>query len=304
MRILCFVLMVCGSVEALAQPQKIDVSFALRTDPPSQFLSPRFEERSGGHVSEGYPHFYRRYVFDNAKRVVFGYELLLTEQGPGTYLASFGPLILSLLELSVDPHPVVEAPSTIDRTEWIIQPLPAMPAPQIVHTGDAIGVELSVDDTTGVKLFDDIHVIPLGDPRVPSVSGTPRDFTAADEELRIFAPLVTINGTRQDAVPTSDAHGSLVWFYVPARGRFILSLLPRRNLDFKLAGEARGGAITLTVGRDSIKLECPISVVDQNAPYNLYVLHEPEWEPAAQEERGWFAMGSVNPRELGPLKKK
>jgi hypothetical protein len=138
------------------------------------------------------------------------------------------------------------------------------------------------------------------------VSGDARDFSAADAELQISQPRVTLNGAPQNTATRGAANvrGSLVWFYLPEHGRYILSLAPRPDLDFQKAGEVRGGAITFTVGDDSIQLECPTPIATGNAPYYLYVLHDPEWEPTAQAQKGQFAVGSVAPGELAALKRK
>jgi hypothetical protein len=82
-----------------------------------------------------------------------------------------------------------------------------------------------------------------------------------------------------------------------------LSLAPRPDLNFKLAGEVRGGAIAFSLGDDSIRLESPNPIATGDAPYNLYVLRDPEWEPTAQAQKGQFAAGSVSPGELAELKR-
>jgi hypothetical protein len=142
-------------------------------------------------------------------------------------------------------------------------------------------------------------------PTVPTVAGNPRDFSAADAELQLTQPRVTLNGAAQSTTGRMfSANGHLVWLYFPNHGRYVLSLAPRPDLDFKLAGEVRGGAVTFTLGEDSIKLECPIPIATGDSPYNLYVLHDPEWEPTAQAQKGQFALGSVDPGELAALRRK
>ena len=146
---------------------------------------------------------------------------------------------------------------------------------------------------------------PIANFPVPTVAGTARDFSAADAELQLLRPRVTLNGTIQSTSGAAPiVRGSLVWFYLPKRGRYVLSLASRPDLDFKLAGEIRGGAATLTRGNDSIKLECLAPIATGDAPYNLYVLYDPEWEPTAQAQKGQFATGSVAPGELAALKPK
>jgi hypothetical protein len=95
----------------------------------------------------------------------------------------------------------------------------------------------------------------------------------------------------------------LVWFYIPGRGRYILSLVPRPELEFHKAGEVRGGRITLTLNGDAITLECFSEIATGHAPYNLYVLRDSKWEPTAQAQKGQLAIGSVDAEELVMLKR-
>jgi hypothetical protein len=289
-----------------------------------------------GRSAAGGPSFSSRYVLDNVNHVMFGYELVLEEKQPGTYLATFGKLGITPLEISSEMAPRLppNAPSGLVRpprpinssnwSEWTTQPLPAIPEPRLVHPGDTISIDLFVDAVTGEKLIDDILIQPprtvrslaVGSPPalpaalanrpVPTVSGTAREFTAADAEMQLAQARVTLNGTPQSTIGRAapNARGSLVWFYLPNHGRYVLSLAPRPDLDFKKAGEVRGGTITFTVGNDSIKVECTNPIATGNAPYNLYVLHDPEWEPTAQAQKGQFAVGSVDPGELAALKRK
>ena len=80
-----------------------------------------------------------------------------------------------------------------------------------------------------------------------------------------------------------------MWLYLPGRGRYILSLVPRPELDFKVAGEFRGGKAALTVGTDLISLECNNEIAPGHAPYRLYILLDPLWEPTAQSQKGPLA---------------
>jgi hypothetical protein len=293
----------------------------LRTDPPSAILPRGLVSSYRGHANSG-ESFFTRILLDAANHVYFGYELILEEQQPGTYLATFGNLGLTPMEAAGSAGSKV--------AEWSMQALPAIPQPQVVHDGDKISIELMTDAATGEKLIDDIEIQPysrrtgggvfsvpnarLPNPfvapsrgaTVPTVDGIARDFSVADAEMRIAQPRVTVNGAPQSTVGrgSPSVTGSLVWFYLPGRGRYVLSLVPRPDLDFQKAGEVRGGAITFTLGNDTIKLECPNQIAAGNAPYNLYVLRDPEWEPTAQAQKGQFAAGSVDPGELAALKRK
>ena len=93
-----------------------------------------------------------------------------------------------------------------------------------------------------------------------------------------------------------------IWLYLPGRGRYVLSLAPRLGLDFKQSGEVRGGAITFAVDGDSIRLESFIPFAAGDTPYLLYVLHDPQWEPTSEKQKGAPNIGTVGAAELSALK--
>ncbi len=291
------------------------LQMALRVNPPSGLPRAGLTSSYQGRSSPGKSYFTRS-VMDSVNHEYFGYEVLLVEQQSGTYLATFGKLPLSSMEASA---------TAAGSDEWSIRAL-VLPEPRIVHDGDVIGIELMTDATSGDKLFEDVTIqpfsqratigspIPLlgrggpGQPRertVPTVEGPPRDFSAADAEMRLSLPRVTLNGAVQPTAgrPTPSVTGNLVWFYIPGRGRYILSLVARPELEFHKAGEVRGGRITLKLNGDAITLECFSEIATGHAPYNLYVLRDSKWEPTAQAQKGQLAIGSVDAEELAMLKR-
>jgi hypothetical protein len=274
--------------------------------------------------------YFTRTVMDSVTHEYFGYEVLLEEQQPGTYRATFGPSGFTSMEMASKGAPA---------KDWSLR-APALPASQIVHDGDVISVELMADAATGEKLIEDITIQPFSQrlpmaplapattgaigfaPQpasrtVPTVEGPARDFSAGDAEMRLAQPRLTINGIEESFTQTQtgpggmltsiplnrNASGQLVWFYVPGKGRYILSLIARPELEFKKAGELRGGRIKFTVGADTFTLECPNEIAEGHAPYNLYVLSDPLYEPTSQRQKGQFAVGSVGVEELVMLKR-
>ena len=114
---------------------------------------------------------------------------------------------------------------------------------------------------------------------------------------------VTLNGVRQASIPLRNVHGALVWLYIPDQGRYVMSLTPHPDLNFKKAGEVRGGVISFTVDGDRITLECPSPIAPGDAPYHLYILHDEDWEPISEAQKLRPSLGSVSPAELTALKK-
>ena len=274
--------------------------------------------------------YFTRTVMDGAKHEYFGYEVLLEQQQPGTYRTTFGPIGFSTMEMASMGMPA---------KEWSPRTL-TLPESKIVHDGDLISIELINDAARGEKLIEDITVGPFSQPfpkqvmppgfagagplltsriptsRIPTVDGPARDFSAGDAEMRLTQPRFSINGEEQSftqsqpgstmlsGIPVNrNASGPLVWFYTPGKGRYILSLIARTELDFKKAGELRGGLIKFTVDGDSFTVECPVEIAGGGAPYNLYVLRDPLYEPTSQRQKGQFAIGSVGVEELVMLKR-
>lgn len=260
-----------------------------------------------------------RYFRDETTLVYFGYDLLIEpEPQPDAFRLSF-------YELSISPLDFASGRSGITRpTDWKKLPLPVLPQPRVVHNGDRIEVPVWIDPNGGQKLIDVLVVqqamqapsimgIRTGQfsapsplraaPVVPTVSGTAREFRADDAEMRLVQPHVTVNGTPEAVTMRGGqgATGALIWFYLPKRGRYILSLAPRPELGFVKSGEVRGGAISFQMDQDEFRIESPTPIAPGSAPYLLYVLHDKEWEPTARNQSGQFQVGSVSPGELAAL---
>lgn len=124
--------------------------------------------------------------------------------------------------------------------------------------------------------------------------GAPRDFTAGDVELRLQEPRVTttypsadappsLGGTIRDSSVTAtfkspgNAAGPIMWLYLPARGRFLLSLTPRNG--FRRAGEVRGTSLRFVVDGQAYDVVSTSRIAPATAAFNLYVLRQPKWKP-------------------------
>jgi hypothetical protein len=128
-------------------------------------------------------------------------------------------------------------------------------------------------------------------------SNESRDFSLDDVKLRIAAPLVSLNGTLLPMTSKNkdDVSGPRVWFYLPDRGRYVLSLLSRSKVGvakFVKAGEVDGNTLMFTIDGDAFELRCSNEIVPGDISYNLYVLHEPAWRPQVAGDRNSFILGS------------
>lgn len=257
------------------------------------------------------PAFFSRMFVDQARHVYLGYELLLERKENGTFLATVGKLGVTPMDLAAS----LSARFPINL-EWTLLPLPEIPEPHLFHEGETISIDLFLDPSTGDKLIDDIRInpplatspfrpVPPALRPVPTVSGDARDFSAADAEMQIVQiRSISLNGTIQAAPVVRSVRGPLVWIYVPDHGRYILSLVPRPGLDFTKTGELRGGAISFTIGQDAINLECNVPIAAGDAAYNLWVMHDAEWEPISTAQKDRSTIGSVSAGELAALQRK
>jgi hypothetical protein len=291
-------------------PGGISIVPSLHADPPSSPLIRRFTPFLRSQTVPNLSVFYTRIVVDEALHTYFGYELLLERNKPGTFLATFGKLGVTPMDLAAS----LSARFPI-HTEWTLVAIPAIPEPRLIQDGETLHTDLFLDPVTGHKLIDEILINPSvpfsrsastqSTPQIPTVSGDPRDFSATDAELQILQPrAVILNGTPLGTPPLKNVRGNLVWVYVPKHGRYVMSLAPHPGLDFTKTGEVRGGAITFTIGGDSVKLESTLPIAFGDAPYNLWVLHDEHWEPTSEAQKDHPAIGSVGAAELAAIKRK
>ncbi len=254
------------------------------------------------------PRFYTRILVDAEHHAYLGYELLIERKPAGAYLATVG-------KLGVTPMDLADRFATfpIDR-EWPMLPLPSIPEPRLLHDGDTLSITLFVDPASGDKLIDEIRInpplpaarfgpAPLPNRAIPTVSGDPRAFTAADAEMQIVQSRLSLNGAMKGVIGRS-VRGSIVWVYLPGHGRYILSLTPRAGLDFRQAGEVRGGAISVTLDGDAIRLESFSPIAAGDSPYLVYVLHDPQWEPTSEKQKNAPNIGTVGAAELSAVNPK
>ncbi len=224
-----------------------------------------------------------RFISDNSRHVYFGYDISVERLPDATaYRVTIRPL-----SVGVDKFH-----RPVDLTNFTMLPLPGYPAPQTLHSGDVMALDLMTNPETGQKIVDYISILeprrgqgtfnPDPPRQLSYTPGTPRDFTVEDASLRLAAPRLTVNGKLDESSTrhNGEVAGGAVWIYVPNRGRFILSLVPHRNLGFQKAGEVRGSTLTFTVGSETYTVSCANSIAPGDTPFNVYVLQDRAWKPS------------------------
>lgn len=211
-----------------------------------------------------------RYVIDAMRRTQIGYDITV-EMLPDsqTYRISFA-------ESDAGPE---------TRGGWRRISPPRTPAPQTAHDGDMIALELYTEGGTGRRLVEYLHV---GHPErgLELRKTAARDFYDADAPLQIAAPRLSLNGVQQEVgANAGDLAGTLIWCYVPGRGRFVLSLSPRAELGFARGGELQGGSLMFTAGNDVFRIVSAERMAPGSGTYNVYVLPDAQWRPEVEPER-------------------
>jgi hypothetical protein len=93
------------------------------------------------------------------------------------------------------------------------------------------------------------------------------------------------------AKPTGGCSGAVIWFYVPGRGRFILSLRPHEGYDFQKMGVIENDQISFTVGTDQYQWISSAPVVLVGGRFGLWVLHDTDYRPELDRHAAWLMRG-------------
>lgn len=153
-------------------------------------------------------------------------------------------------------------------------------APQTLDDGDAVSLELLVNQESGVKIID-VVMLTFDRPRLREnfLESAPKDFTLDAVALKINNSSLSINGTVVSRSKSSGCAGALLWFYVPDRGRFIVSLVPREGYEFQKIAVLDGNRIEFTVDNDLYEWSSAGSILPDGGDWNLWVLHDPDYTP-------------------------
>jgi hypothetical protein len=227
-----------------------------------------------------------RSVIDTANHTYFGYDLY-AEPVAGTLQCRVSILPLTSVSIDNSQQPVSRGaasasagqakPIQVDASYRAVF-LPRYPGPEMASDGDTIALDLLISPDGKQKVVDYI-VVSCKSPDSVRQSGVAQDVSLDDVEMRISDPLRSVNGTpisgsRREAAVT----GSLVWFYFPGKGRFILSIVPRRSQGFVLSGTIRDNLMSFRFGNDQYRVKSATTILGNGRTWNLYVLHDPSFE--------------------------
>ena len=230
-----------------------------------------------------------RVLTDAQQNVVFGYDLWVSadpftkkfsiavlpadEAFRRTFLKDFTPL----------------------RPNGPFATFPKSTTPQTLDDGDAVSLELLVNHESGVKIVDVVSVTfdrtRLYDSYPESL---PKDFTLDAVALSMKNYSLSINGTLVSKSKSSIGYsGALLWLYVPERGRFIFSLVPREGYEFHKIAVLDDDRIEFTINGERYEWLSGTSILPNGGTWNLWVLQDRNYTPL-------FGAGDPLARPKGP----
>jgi len=208
-----------------------------------------------------------RVLTDAQQNVVFGYDLWI----------SADPITK---KFSVAVLPADEA---FRRTflKGTFATFPKSTTPQTLDDGDAVSLELLVNRESGAKIVDVVSVtFDRTRLRENHVEAAPKDFTLEAVALGVKNYSLLLNGNEVSKSKSSiGCTGALLWLYIPGRGRFIFSLVPREGYDFVKFAVLDENRIAFTIDDEHYEWVSSDSILPSGGTWNLWVLHDPNYTP-------------------------
>lgn len=166
------------------------------------------------------------------------------------------------------------------RTNETLATFPKSTAPQTLDDGDAVSLELLVNKESGVKIIDVVTLtFDRSRLRENYLDSAPKDFTLDAVALAVRNSSLSINGSLVSKSKSSGCSGALLWFYVPERGRFIFSLVPREGYEFEKIAVLDGNKIEFTADGERYEWASAASILPHGGTWNLWVLRDTDYTP-------------------------
>ena len=221
-----------------------------------------------------------RVLTDAQQNVVFGYDLWI----------SADPITK---KFSVAVLPADEAfrrsflkDFTPLRANAAFATFPKSTTPQTLDDGDAVSLELLVNHESGAKIVDVVSVtFDRTRLRENHLESAPKDFTLDAVALGVKKYGLLLNGNEVSRSKSSiGCTGALLWLYIPERGRFIFSLVPREGYDFEKVAVLDENKIVFTIGNEHYEWVSSDSILPSGGTWNLWVLRDTNYTPLFSAE--------------------
>jgi hypothetical protein len=268
---------------------KFSASFKTQTEPPNLAQPFTVMGRIEGNIIH-------RVWVDKAESSYFGYDLEIeplseTKQ----FRVSIKPLSRKFAQ-ELENGGALKALSgrstaTMVNTSFLLS--------QIVDDGDTVALDVLVNHQTGVKLIDLVTISSSGKPVENPSPGPARDFSLSDVQLTMRNPQLFINSELVTSSSTMSVSGELIYFFLLGRGRFVFSIRPFEGYNFQKLGEIQNNKLSFSLGSDNFELISSTPVIGEGGAWNLWVLHQPDYDPAFFRSKGTFFMGAMGEKALG-----
>jgi hypothetical protein len=232
-----------------------------------------------------------RVLTDAQKNVVFGYDLWINSD-PITKKFS-----LAVLPADEAFRRTFLKDFTPSRPNGPFATFPRSTTPQTLDDGDAVSLDLLVNDESGVRIVDVVSVtFDRSILRENHLEVAPKDFTLDAVALAVKNYSLTINGNLIGKSKSSlGCTGALLWFYIPERGRFIFSLVPREGYDFEKIAVLDGNRIEFTLDGEYYEWLSSTSILPNGGTWNLWVLRDTKYTPLFGSDDGAPRTASKGP---------
>jgi len=216
-----------------------------------------------------------RVLTDAQKNVVFGYDLWVSAD-PITKKFS-----LAVLPAAEAFRQTFLKDFTPSRPTSSFATFPKSTTPQTLDDGDAVSLDLLVNSESGVRIVDVVSVtFDRSTLRESQLESVPKDFTLDAVALAVKNYSLSINGYELVKSKSSiGCTGALLWLYVPERGRFIFSLVPREGYDFEKVAVLDDNRIEFTLNGERYEWLSSASILPNGGTWNLWVLHDTKYTP-------------------------
>jgi GWxTD domain-containing protein len=223
----------------------------------------------------------RRVFIDSGGSLYFGYSLVVEP------LASSKQFRVSVRPLSLEDEQELRARKSFEtrriHPNYNSAALNRSSAPQTITDGDTFALDVLVNPKTGEKITDFVTV--SGDESrlrkaSTGVASAPRDFTLEDVMMKMVNYQLFVNNELvAGGKGSGPIAGPVIWFHLQERGRLIFSLTPRAGYDFQKLGTIERNKMKFTLGGEQYEWISEAPVVENDGPWNLYVLYDPNYVP-------------------------
>jgi hypothetical protein len=216
-----------------------------------------------------------RVLTDAERRVIFAYDLAINSD-PVT--RKFSLAVLPADEAFRRSFLKDSAPL---RAHEGFATFPKSTTPQTLDDGDAVSLELLVNHESGVKIVDVVKVtFDRSSLREKYLEVAPKDFSLDAVSLSVKSYELMIDGLLVGKSKSKlGCEGSLLWIYIPGRGRFIFSLVPREGYAFQKIGLLDDNRIEFEINSEFYEWTSGDSILSTGGVWNLWVLHDPDYTP-------------------------